>query len=84
MVERGVRLLEKSVFTEQHKKDFDWVAAHWGELVRQYAERWIAVWRGQVVAVGNNYSEVVERAKRGYGDECHPVVGFVADTSHVY
>ena len=41
-----------------------WVAKHFDELVRQYAGRYIAVYRNKLVAVGDSYKEIFDATKR--------------------
>ena len=41
-----------------------WVAKHFDELVRKHAGKYIAVYRGKLVAVGDSYKEVYQEAER--------------------
>ncbi|MBI2928774.1 MAG: hypothetical protein HYY24_24180 [Verrucomicrobia bacterium] len=41
-----------------------WVAKHFDELVRNHAGRFIAVYRGKLVAVGDSYKEVYAKAEK--------------------
>ena len=41
-----------------------WVAKHFDELVRNYAGKYIAVYRNKLIAVGNSYREVYQAAEK--------------------
>lgn len=41
-----------------------WVARHFDELVRKHAGRFISVYRGKLVAVGDSHKEVYDAAKK--------------------
>jgi hypothetical protein len=50
--------------------DYDrWVAKHFDDLVKNYAGRFIAVYRNKLVAVGNSYKEVYDAAVKNGIDE---------------
>jgi len=41
-----------------------WVAKHFDELVKNYAGKYVAVYRNKLVAVGNSYKEVYDAAAK--------------------
>jgi hypothetical protein len=43
--------------------DFDWIRRHEKELLEQYGERSIIVYREQVIGVGDSYTEALEDAE---------------------
>ena len=52
-------------------KGYDrWVARNLDEMSRKYPHKVIAVYRGQLVAVGDSYKEVYAAAKAQGIDEC--------------
>lgn len=48
------------------RKDDKWLSTHFGQLVRRYAGKAVAVVRGRVVAVGSSEYEVERKAKKLY------------------
>jgi hypothetical protein len=84
LVRRIEEKMGRPIFTEQGKKDSQWMSEHTQELVDRYAGKWIAVYKGEVVAVGDNSQEVVELAKEQKGAGCTPVTEFVVGGKYVY
>ena len=41
-----------------------WLAKHFDELVKNYAGKYVAVYRNKLVAVGNSYKEVYDAAAK--------------------
>lgn len=64
------------------KQQFEQEAqAYWqrrDELLQQYADKWVAIVGGQVVAVGNHSGEVIRQAYQKTGSK----VGYVAHVGH--
>jgi len=59
----------KTVFEKpepQFFADFDWLRSHHTELLRDYANQWVAATDGKVVAAGPNLAEV----ERSASDKC--------------
>jgi len=87
-VDELVREVDKKmgrpIFTPQGKHDARWINEHINDLVQQYANRWIAVYRGEVIAVGASPEEVIELARKRRGKQCRPVVHFVEGGPYVY
>lgn len=43
--------------------DFAWLIEHTGEIVREYAGKWIGVHNGRVIGVGETATEAAEQAR---------------------
>lgn len=74
----------RPIFTQQGREDSQWMSEHAQELVDKYTGKWIAVYRSEVVAVGDDSQEVVRLAKEQKGPHCTPVVEFVVSGKYVY
>lgn len=48
----------------RHNDDFNWLTEHGPELYRKYAGKWIAVYNGEVVGVGETATQAAEQARR--------------------
>jgi hypothetical protein len=60
-----------------------WVAEHLDEMVRRHPGRVIAVYQGNLIAVGDTYREVFDAAKaRGITDEPFTMRVPTADEAH--
>ena len=44
--------------------DFDWLMEHGPDLYRRYAGKWIAVWKGEVIGVGDTAPQAAEQARK--------------------
>ncbi len=60
-----------------------WIFEHYNELTQNFADKWIAVFNGKVVASGNSISEVEKIAKKKIGEKCLPVT-FIEKGVHIY
>jgi hypothetical protein len=72
------------IFTERDRLDSQWMTEHAQELVEKYPDRWVAVYKCRVVAVGDNAAEVARLAKEREGQDCQPVIAFVEGKAYVY
>jgi len=84
LVRRIEEKMGRPIFTEQGKEDSQWMSEHAQELVDRYTGKWIAVYKGEVVAVGGDAQEVVRLAKERRGRDCTPVIEFVVSGKYVY
>jgi hypothetical protein len=41
----------------------DWIQTHFGELLRDHPDQWIAVDQGRVLAAGRNLGQVADEAE---------------------
>jgi hypothetical protein len=69
--------------SKQYTRDANWIARHYGRLSRQYANKWIAVMKGRVVAVGRDSGSVERRARARTGAREFPVQ-LVDDCTIIY
>ncbi len=53
--------------SKQYTRDAQWIARHYRELSRKYANRWVAVHKGRVVAVGDDSGSVERIAQQRTG-----------------
>jgi hypothetical protein len=74
----------KAIFTARSRQDFKWLTEHYQELVRQYPDRWIAVYGKEVVAVADNGADAERLAKERKGGDCQPVIAFIEGRAYVY
>ena len=74
----------EAVFTIQGEQDFQWLVAHSQELREQYPDRWVAVYNGQIVGVGESGEAALRMARDRLGPGCRPVVKFVEGGAYVY
>lgn len=72
------------IFTEQDRLDSLWMTEHAQELVEKYPDRWVAVYKGRVVAVGDDAAEASRLARKWEGPDCRPVIQFVEGKAYVY
>jgi hypothetical protein len=49
--------------------DFAWLTDHSLEIFEKYAGKWIAVFNGEVVGVGNTATEAADQAEAKYPDQ---------------
>ena len=54
--------------------DFDWIHAHKRELLEQYGECSIIVYKERVIGVGNTYKEALENAEHNLPPEMTEVI----------
>ncbi|MCK6485131.1 MAG: hypothetical protein HUU22_00810 [Phycisphaerae bacterium] len=59
--------------SKQYTRDARWIARHYSELLCQYANKWVAVHKGRVVAVGSASGAVERLARRRTGVPDIPV-----------
>ena len=64
--------------SKQYIRDFRWIESHVGRLAREYANQWVAVHRGKVIATGQDLGQVKASVCRQCGDLEIPVY-FVDD-----
>jgi lactam utilization protein B len=64
-------------------RDQDWGLEHYGELVVEFAEMWVAIVEESVVAHGDSPNAVRKLAREKTGKEHVPVL-FVEGGVHVY
>lgn len=64
--------------SKQYLRDFRWIEARIGRLAREYANQWVAVHKGKVVASGEDLGQVKAVVRRRCGDVEVPVY-FVDD-----
>lgn len=75
---------QDKIFSAQELEDFDWLLDHYREWVKQYPEKWVAVYRKTLAAVGKDAEEVGKKAREKFGANCTPVVMFVEGGAYVY
>ena len=65
--------------------DLKWGRKHYGELVRKYPDKWIAIVNKKVVAVGESIKKIEAEAMQKTGKEKNKIpVMFVECGAHVY
>jgi hypothetical protein len=70
--------LESSVEPYDISEDFKWFTS--GELdTSSFKGRYIAIWKKQVVASGNDALEVENIAKAYYGEGCRPAIVYISE-----
>jgi ABC-type phosphate/phosphonate transport system ATPase subunit len=69
--------------TKQYARDARWIEMHYTALSRAYANKWIAVHKGRVVASGSS-SASVERAARKKTGASELPVHLVDDGAVIY
>lgn len=67
----------------QFWKDDDWAIQHYQELVGEYPNQWVAVWKERVVSANEDLGKVKRTAHRLVGSKPIPYI-FVESGSHVY
>lgn len=60
-----------------------WGRQHHAELLKNYRDKWIAIYNKNVVSANRNLEEVIKEAKRKTGEEQIPVF-YVESGSHIY
>lgn len=68
--------------TAEYMANCDWIHAHFGELLRDHPDQWIAVDQGRVMASGRNLGQVTGEAERA-GASRHVTHYFVASASMI-
>ena len=53
--------------SKQYTSDARWIARHYTNLSRKYANKWVAVHKSRVVAVGNDSGSVKRQAQKRTG-----------------
>lgn len=69
--------------SEQYWLDRRWIHDHYGQLVADHPNEWVAVHRGQVLAAGADLG-AVEDAARGRGPAADVVFQFIDDGSLIF
>ena len=64
-------------------EDDQWIIDHYDELARQYADEWVAVVDGKVVASGKSMG-VVEKTAEKKARKRHIPVMFIEKGVHIY
>lgn len=54
---------------ERYLEDLDWAEAHHSELLKQYRDQWVAIYKGRVIASGESGREAEQEAKQKTGEE---------------
>lgn len=49
--------------------DCSWIGEHGIEIDRQYAGKWIAVYNGRIVGVGDTAKQAADQARAACGDD---------------
>lgn len=72
---------------EKHPKryweDEKWANEHYGELVRKYPDKWVAVVNKKVVAAGESIRKIEEIARKKTGKKLFPVL-FIEGSPAIY
>ncbi|MFQ6091854.1 MAG: DUF5678 domain-containing protein [bacterium] len=76
--------MKDEIFSKQELEDFDWLLDHYPGWVSKYPDKWVAVHRKSLVAVGDDAEEVGREARKKFGESCRPVVMFVEGGAYVY
>lgn len=76
--------MQKQLFSEQEMDDFYWLFEHYSEWMRKYPNKWIAVYKKELVAIGDDAEEVGKKARDKFGKTCTPVVAFIEGGAYVY
>ncbi|HKQ50705.1 MAG TPA: DUF5678 domain-containing protein [Phycisphaerae bacterium] len=66
------------------KTDIAWLVEHGIEIDRKYAGKWIAVYGGRVVGVGNTAKEAADQARQVCADGEFVLEAVMADADVVY
>jgi hypothetical protein len=61
------------------RSDALWLDAHRDELLREYPERWVAVFDGRVVATAAELRDLIDQLDAGDGLRERAVIEFVSD-----
>jgi len=69
--------------SKQYTRDAKWIARHYQKLIDNYANKWVAVHKGQVVAIGGNSGQVKREAQQRTGFLDIPVQ-LIDDATIVY
>lgn len=65
-------------------KDFNWLVEHGAELHRKYPGKWVAVYKGEVIGVGNTAIEAAEQARRKANDGEYILEALDAEADVIY
>ena len=76
--------MAQKIFTEQGKRDFEWLVAHAQELVKMYPDQWVAVYQGEVVGICKSGEDSLQQARDRIEPGGRPVVNFVEGGAYVY
>ena len=72
---------------EKHPKryweDEEWANEHYGELVKKYPDRWVAVVNKKVVAAGLDIKKIKAIARKKTGERLIPVL-FIEGSPAIY
>jgi hypothetical protein len=68
---------------KEYWEDSKWACEHFGEIVKEYPDRWVAIADRKVVAAGRTIAEVEKEAKEKTGLEEFPIY-FAERTIRVY
>jgi ubiquinone/menaquinone biosynthesis C-methylase UbiE len=83
-MQQGELQMAQKIFTEQGKRDFEWLVAHAQELVKMYPDQWVAVYQGEVVGIGKSGEDALQQARDRIEPGGRPVVNFVEGGAYVY
>jgi hypothetical protein len=64
--------------------DFNWLMEHGPELYRRYAGKWIAVYKGEVIGVGDTALEAAEQARKKAKDGEYILEALDAEADVIY
>lgn len=59
---------------QEFKRDNRWLEKHYDQLVKQYADQYVAVYREKVVDHDNNLQSLLKRLMKSYPDAADHIV----------
>lgn len=65
-------------------RDFNWLIEHGPELFRKYAGKWIAVYDGEVVGLGDTASAASDQAREKTGSDNFILEAVDAEADVIY
>ena len=68
---------------EQYWQDSEWIKEHYSELQKKFTNKWVAIVRNAVVAIGDSLEEVRKFAQKKTGLTQIPVI-FVESGENFY
>lgn len=59
---------------KEYWEDDQWASEHYGDIVKQYPNQWVAVVDKKVIAAGKSMTEVINKAQSVYAGRQFPVL----------
>lgn len=77
-------MMKIAFFTQEEMDDSRWLESRYPEWVKSYPNKWIAVFRKTLAAVGDDAETVEVEAKKKFGPDCTPVIAFIDGGAYIY